>query len=275
MRAPHFVIDAFVSGPFSGNPAAVCLLTEWPEDTVLAAIAAENNLSETAFCRARKDGEYDLRWFTPTVEIDLCGHATLATAHVLMSELRGRGDEGAPPADIAFNTRSGKLAVVREGDEYAMSLPAASVATSPPAPELLESLGLNDAELFRSAALAVLLLADEAAVRAVDPDFKELAKSGEELVCVTAPGHEADFVVRVFAPNVGIDEDPATGSAQCLLAPFWSQRLGRNELSSRQLSARGARIRARWHGGEDFVTVIGRCRTFVRGELELKGESGH
>lgn len=270
MRAPHYVVDAFVFRPFSGNPAAVCLPREWPEAGVMRSIAAENNLSETAFCVPRPDGEFDLRWFTPTVEIDLCGHATLATAHVLATEPGAGGGHNAGAAEgVVFHTRSGRLTVERDDGGYAMNLPASEPAVGTSAPRMLAALGVDDAEVLCAGANFVAILADEADVRRLDPDFTALAAAGGDLVCVAAPAREYDFVVRVFAPNVGIDEDPATGSAQCILAPLWSKRLGREELSSFQASARGAVLRARSTGGGDRVIVGGRCTTFIRGELEL------
>lgn len=239
-------------------------------------IAAENNLSETAFCIPRQDRDYDLRWFTPRVEIDLCGHATLASAHVLMSELAGRDDDSGVTGGVAFHTRSGRLTVERAADGYAMSLPVAEELTVTSAPELLGALGADDsdAEVLLAGESHIVVLTGETDVRSLDPDFEALAAASGELVCVTAPAREYDFIVRVFAPNVGIDEDPATGSAQCMLAPFWAARLGKEKLCSFQASARGAVLRARWTVGDDRVIVGGRCATFARGELELPARAG-
>lgn len=247
----------------------------------MQSIAAENNLSETAFCVPRPDGEFDLRWFTPITEIDLCGHATLATAHVLAAEqdARNRHDaqDAAVLAGVVFHTRSGRLTVSGDSAGYAMSLPVAKPAVAAASPSLLAALGVKHAgavEVLRSGVNYVVVFADEEDVRRLKPDFAALADAGGDLVCATAPGREHDFVVRAFAPNLGIDEDPATGSAQCILAPLWGERLGRSVLSASQTSERGALLTAKWAAGDDRVTVGGRCTTVVRGELLLPEDFG-
>ncbi|MFY9265288.1 MAG: PhzF family phenazine biosynthesis protein [Solirubrobacterales bacterium] len=266
MRLEHYIVDAFVCGPFTGNPAAVTPLEYWLDDDIMQAIAAENNLSETAFFVRTAHDAYDLRWFTPTVEIDLCGHATLASAHVLIAEL-----DSAPDEQLSFATRSGELRVALEADLYAMTLPAITPRPLGGNERLLSALGAGEAEVFSaSGAGDVIVVFDgEATVRSIDPDLRALAAVSGPGVCVTAPADEFDYVTRLFAPNVGIDEDPATGSAQCGLAPYWGLRLGKSELSCFQASARGAELGARWAAGDDHVTVLGRCRTFVRGQIEL------
>ena len=253
-------VDAFAERPFTGNPAAVMALDVWLPDETMQAIAAENNLSETAFTvPAEGDADYELRWFTPTTEVALCGHATLASGHVLME-----GDE------IRFRTRkAGILAVRRDGAGYALDLPVTLVREQPH-PELLEVLGTPDATVHISyagaEATAIVLLEDEAAVRACAPDMKRLA--GIELMAiVTALGRETDVVSRIFVPAWGVDEDPVTGSAHAALTPFWAERLGRPAFSAFQASRRGGRVECR-HSGNRAI-LGGRCVTVVEGVMRL------
>jgi PhzF family phenazine biosynthesis protein len=255
---PFFQVDAFATAPFTGNPAAVMPLDQWLDEKLMQQIAAENNLAETAFAVPSAGGaaDYDLRWFTPTTEVDLCGHATLASAHVLMT-----GDS------IRFSTRSGVLAVTRKDDLLELDLPAYDVAAGD-APGLLEALGVTG-ELFISDGgnnAAITLLADEAAVRSVKPDFAAL-KAFDRLVIVTAPGNREDVVSRVFASYHGIDEDPVTGSAHAALVPFWAKRLGRHEFTAFQASARGGLLHCREAG--DRVILGGRCVTVITGRFQL------
>lgn len=260
MIIPFFQVDAFARRPFEGNPAAVMPLTEWLDDKTLAAIAAENNLSETAFTvpSTRDGADYDLRWFTPTVEVDLCGHATLGAAHILF--------EG--PA-IRFATRSGILTVSRGEDGYTLDFPANTVR-----PErvdgLVGALGLpSGTETFVGRGgngAAIALLKDEDAVRAVRPDFAAL-KTIDRLVIVTAPGRDTDIVSRVFAAYHGIDEDPVTGSAHTALTPFWADRLGRNRFSAFQASRRGGHVDCQLNG--DRVLLGGQAVTTVEGHFQL------
>jgi PhzF family phenazine biosynthesis protein len=257
-------VDAFADRPFSGNPAAVMPLDRWLDDAVLQAIAAENNLAETAFLvPAEGDADYDLRWFTPTVEVALCGHATLASGHVLL------GDDAALNA-IRFRTRqSGILEVVRADRGYALTLPATRVAPAtndrllaaldtPGAPSFLSVDGAQD--------VAIVLLPDAGAVRAVAPDFAALAALGL-MAIVTAPGDDCDIVSRVFAPAWGIDEDPVTGSAHAALVPFWADKLGRDHMTAWQASARGGRLDCRVAG--DRVILGGTCITMIEGRFFL------
>jgi len=258
---PFFQVDAFASKPLEGNPAAVMPLTEWLDDTMLAAIAAENNLSETAFTvpSARDDAEYDLRWFTPTVEVDLCGHATLGAAHVLLEGER-----------IRFATRSGILIVTR-GEEglLELDLPSNPVVEAD-VPGLLDALGLpSGTPTFAGRGgngAAIALLADEEAVRAVSPDFAAL-KAIDRLVMVTAPGRDAAIASRVFAAYHGIDEDPVTGSAHTALTPFWAERLRRNRFSAAQVSRRGGHLDCRLEG--ERVILGGRAVTVIEGHFQL------
>ncbi len=256
---PFFQVDAFAERPLTGNPAAVMPLESWLDDRLMQAIAAENNLSETAFTvpRSSDDADYDLRWFTPTTEVDLCGHATLAAGHVLLA-----GDR------IRFATRSGVLSVSRESELLQLDLPAYPVEAGE-RPGLLLALGLADAPLFVSRGgngSAIVLLADEAAVRAVKPDFAAL-RAFDRLVIVTAPGKDHDVASRVFAAYHGIDEDPVTGSAHAALVPFWAERLGRDEFTALQASARTGLLHCRNAG--ERVILGGRCQTVITGTFQL------
>jgi len=261
MTAHRFVqVDAFASRPFEGNPAAVMPLEAWLPDATMQAIAAENNLAETAFTirSTRDDADYDLRWFTPTVEVDLCGHATLASAHVLIEGGR-----------VRFATRSGILTVSRDGDRLQLDLPAYAVEPGEE-PGLLDALGLpagTPTYLSRGGnGAAIALLADEAAVRAVAPDFAGL-RAIDRLVIVTAPGDATDIASRVFAAYHGIDEDPVTGSAHAALVPFWAAKLGRDRFTALQASKRSGRLDCRLAG--DRVVLGGRCVTVIEGEFRL------
>ena len=252
-------VDAFADRPFTGNPAAVMPLEAWLPDEILQAIAMENNLAETAFTIPADgaDADYELRWFTPATEVVMCGHATLASGHVLLA-----GDR------IRFQTRkAGILEVTRDGDGYAMSLPA--WAPAPKAlPRVVAALGCAPLEtLWHPQRYAVALLADEAAVRAVEPDFRALAREGDLLTIVTAPGDATDVVSRAFAPGAGIDEDPVTGSAHAVLTPFWAARLGRDSFTAFQASKRGGHVACRLAG--DRVILGGQCVTVIEGVMRI------
>ena len=262
MKLPFYQVDAFADRPFGGNPAAVMPLQTWLPDATLQAIAAENNLSETAFTiPAQGDADYELRWFTPTTEVALCGHATLASGHVLL-----RGDR------IRFRTRkAGVLVVGREpGGVLSLDLPITLVRPGE-YPGLREALGTPEAELFISysgaEATAIILLADAAAVRGCMPDMPAL-RGIELMAIVTAPGDGGDDVVsRVFVPAWGVDEDPVTGSAHAALAPFWAERLGRPEFTAFQASRRGGRVTCRLAG--DRTVLGGSCVTVITGEMSI------
>ncbi|QIK78470.1 PhzF family phenazine biosynthesis protein [Sphingomonas piscis] len=256
---PFFQVDAFVTHrPLTGNPAAVMPLERWLDDTVLQAIAAENNLSETAFTVPSEDAgvDYDLRWFTPTVEVDLCGHASLASGHVLL-----KGDR------VRFATKSGVLTVSRNGDLLELDLPAHAVERQD-LPGLADALGVSgETFLGRSGnGAAIMLLENEEAVRAVSPDFAALC-AFDRLVIVTAHGDEQDVASRVFAAYHGIDEDPVTGSAHAALTPFWAERLGRSRFTALQASKRGGILDCRLE--EDRVILGGRCATTIVGTFQL------
>jgi predicted PhzF superfamily epimerase YddE/YHI9 len=252
-------VDAFADRPFTGNPAAVMPLDEWLPDEILQAIAMENNLSETAFTIPDVTGaaDYELRWFTPGTEVVMCGHATLAAGHVLIER-----------EHVRFRTRrAGILEVARDGEGYAMSLP--SWAPAPKGlPRVVAALGCAPVEtLWHPQRYAVAVLEDEAAVRAVDPDFRALAREGDLLTIVTAPGDETDIVSRAFAPGAGIDEDPVTGSAHAVLTPYWAARLGRDRFTAFQASRRGGRLTCRLDG--DRAVLGGRCVTVIEGVMRL------
>jgi PhzF family phenazine biosynthesis protein len=254
-------VDAFADRPFTGNPAAVMPLVSWLPDETLQAIAAENNLSETAFTvpDASGEAEYELRWFTPTTEVALCGHATLASGHVLLD-----GDR------VRFRTRkAGVLMVKAEGESLTLDLPATRVRPSDQ-PDLLAALNLPQAEAFLSyegaEATAIVLVEDEAAVRACAPDMARL-RGIDLMAIVTARGGATDVVSRVFVPAWGVDEDPVTGSAHGALAPFWAERLGRDRFSAYQASRRGGHVECRIAG--DRVVLGGRCVTVIEGVMRI------
>lgn len=263
----QYVINAFENGVFSGNPAAVVPLEQWPEDSVLQAIAEQNNLSETAYFIDRGD-QTDLRWFTPSQEIDLCGHATLATAHAIFGELGDERDE------LHFQTRGGELTVSREGAGYLMDFPGAPPDAEPAptgvATAALEALGQELGDVLTASGYVFVVLDDPDSVRSLVPDMDAIRRIPGGHVYVSAPGDgRYDFVDRVFAPGVGIPEDPATGSAHCSFAPYWSERLGKTELTALQASARGGYFTCRWREADGRVDLIGTCRTFLRGEITL------
>ena len=270
MRLPFDQIDAFTDRAFAGNSAAVMPLDAWLDDATLQAIAMENNLSETAFIVARTDrseADYDLRWFTPTVEAAMCGHATFATGHYLLSR-------DAALDSVRFSTRkAGILSVARDGDALSMSLPAWAAALNP-TPGLAEALGAVPVEtLTRAGGYLVAVYATAAEVRALRPDFRALASiaggdasvDGDSLIIATAPGDRdpsgADIVSRAFAPGVGIDEDPVTGSAHAVIVPYWAERLGRDRFTAFQASARGGHLSCRLEGNR--VVLGGKCVTVI------------
>lgn len=255
MSQPIFQVDAFTQEVFRGNPAAVCPLPAWLPDATLQAIAAENNLAETAFF-VPQGADFHLRWFTPVLEIDLCGHATLAAAHVLFTELGYAG------AQIAFHTRSGILTVQRAGNRYVMDFPARPPVACGAPEALVQALGQVPRYVGRSRDY-LALLESEAAVRNIRPDLAAVARLDAIGLIVTAPGESVDFVSRFFAPQAGVPEDPVTGSAHSTLVPFWAARLGRDDLHARQISARGGDLYCQLVG--DRVHMAGDAVTFLRG----------
>lgn len=257
-----FQVDAFTDKPFAGNPAAVCLLPEARDAAWMQQVAAEMNLSETAYLRRRDDGSYDLRWFTPAVEVDLCGHATPASAHVLW-------EEGHLPlnAQARFHTRSGLLTADHNGDWIEMDLPAHEPKPVEAPAEVVEALGVTPVNAARNRFDLLIEVENEAVVRELAPDFRLLKAAPVRGVIVTAHASTApyDFVSRFFAPNAGVAEDPATGSSFCLLTPYWTAKLGRDVLLAYQASARGGVVRTALRG--DRVLVAGKAVTTLRAEL--------
>jgi PhzF family phenazine biosynthesis protein len=253
-------VDAFADRPFTGNPAAVMPLEEWLPDETLQAIAMENNLSETAFTVPASDGEadYELRWFTPAVEVVLCGHATLASGHVLIGDREG----------LRFRTRkAGMLEVAREGEGYAMSLPAWKPEPKP-LPRIVEALGCTAVEtLWHPNRYGLIAVETEEEVRSLQPDFSALRTEGDVLTIVTAPGRETDAVSRVFAAGAGIDEDPVTGSAHAVMVPYWAERAGRESFTFFQASSRGGHLTGQLAG--ERVILGGKCVTVMEGLMQI------
>ncbi len=261
MKIPYYQVDAFVDGPFSGNPAGVCLLNQWADDELLQNIALENQLSETAFLVGR-GSSHELRWFTPEAEVDLCGHATLASAHVLFREL------DCPESTLAFDSRSGRLGASRTPDGIQLDFPARSVTPVAETAALSEAIGARVVEAHQAIDDLLLVLESERAIRQLTPDLAAIAALPARGVIVTAAGENSDIVSRFFGPAVGVDEDPVTGSAHCTLTPFWCERLGLSRLRARQLSARGGTVSCVLEG--DRVLLSGQCTTFLTGFIHLQ-----
>ena len=261
MRVPLYQLDAFTTRRFSGNPAAVMVLDQYPDNGVLQAIAAENNLAETAFL-VPEAADYRLRWFTPSVEVSLCGHATLASAAVVMERLEPSRSE------VIFRSASGPLTVIRTALGYSMDFPSRPTRPVSPPPQLKDALGALAVEVVADEFNYTVLLKDEPTVRALDPDFAAIARLDRGGVIVTAPGEGPyDFVSRFFAPAKGIQEDPVTGSAHCALVPFWAKRLDKTSFHAYQASKRGGEITCRLAG--DRVELDGACVFYLEGQVEL------
>jgi predicted PhzF superfamily epimerase YddE/YHI9 len=259
VKLTFFQRDAFTTEPFCGNPAGIVPLESWLDDRTMQSIAAEANLAETAFIVREPDG-WRIRWFTPTVEMDLCGHATLASAHVAFERL-------VPDApSITFASRSGPLTVTREGDKLSLDFPARPARRCDPPAGLVEGLGASPAETW-IAADVLAVFADEQQVRALAPRMALLRELPVRGVIATAPGSDADFVSRFFAPAVGVDEDPVTGSTHTTLIPYWSQRLGKKQLRARQLSARGGELWCEDRG--DRVRIAGHVVSYLEGTISV------
>jgi PhzF family phenazine biosynthesis protein len=260
MELPIFQVDAFSSSVFAGNPAAVCPLSDWLPDHTLQAIAAENNLAETAFF-VRKGDRYHLRWFTPGCEVDLCGHATLASAHVLLTEL------GESRESLHFDTKSGELTVARNGKGLTLNFPS-----RPPAPvsvhtDLVPALGGPRPIEILGARDYLVRYATEEDVRALTPNMEALKRIDRFAVTVTAPGTDCDFVSRFFAPAKGVNEDPVTGSAHCTLIPYWAAKLDKTRLHARQVSVRGGELFCELKS--DRVEITGQAVLFLKGSIYL------
>ncbi|MDU4001747.1 PhzF family phenazine biosynthesis protein [Pluralibacter gergoviae] len=261
LEIPFYMVDAFSDRAFGGNPAAVCPLVDWLPDATLLKMAQEHNQSETAFF-VRTDGGFELRWFTTQGEINLCGHATLASAHVIFEYL------DYPHAEIRFTTRFiGELTVKRSGDWLTMDFPAWQTAPVQPPALLLSGLGIDGAQAFRLGRDYLVVLENEQQVAALAPDIHPMLPL-EKMVCVTAPGDEVDFVSRFFCPGEAVAEDPVTGSAHSMLIPYWGERLGKKQMQARQISARGGELRCEWRG--DRVLISGEARTYLIGTVMLR-----
>jgi PhzF family phenazine biosynthesis protein len=258
-----FQVDAFTSKPFGGNPAAVVPLTRWLSDELMLNIAAENNLSETAFF-VPEDGRYHIRWFTPTVEVNLCGHATLATAHVIFNELKLENDF------INFHSdRSGELSVSKDGDKLVLDFPSYPMTEINAVPGLAEAIGAEPRKTWEAQGNMVFLLLDSVdQIRELRPDMSLVAKIPYDEVIVTTKGDDCDFASRMFAPRIGIPEDPVTGAIHCSLIPYWADQLGKNELFARQVSARGGDLFCEYAG--DRVKIGGNAVTFMKGEIMVE-----
>jgi PhzF family phenazine biosynthesis protein len=261
MKIPFYQVDAFSSKIFGGNPAAVCPLESWPADETLQNIAAENNLSETAFFVQRSKARYKLRWFTPTVEVDLCGHATLASAFVIFSFI------DTTLSSVAFETASGPLSVAKSGELLSLNFPSRKPVPAQVPPILSQALGTEPLEVLKARDL-LAVFKDESTIKGMAPDFDKLKQIRDVLgIIVTARGEKSDFVSRFFAPNAGVPEDPVTGSSHCTLIPFWADRLKKNQLHAFQLSKRGGELFCENAG--DRVRISGNAALYAKGELYL------
>ncbi|GAB3271800.1 PhzF family phenazine biosynthesis protein [Parahaliea aestuarii] len=260
MKLKQYQVDAFATRAFEGNPAAVCPLQSWLEDDLLQAIAEENNLSETAFFVPSEKG-FHLRWFTPAAEVDLCGHATLAAAHIIFNVL------GYREPVITFETRSGDLLVRKQGDFLQMDFPALPLSVTDTPDQLTKALGAPPSEVWAGDDYLAVFDSEDA-IRAINPDMGLLSLLDLRGVIVTAPGSDVDFVSRFFAPRLGIPEDPVTGSAHCMLAPYWAGKTGKASLSARQLSRRGGHLTCEVNAGR--VVLTGSAIIFMAGEITFE-----
>lgn len=260
MNIRIFQIDAFSDKLFHGNPAAVCPLTEWLPDDLMQQIAMENNLAETAFFVKEHD-RYHIRWFTPAVEVDLCGHATLATAFVIFHF------EHYPNLVITFNSRSGLLTVTKNGDRLTLNFPTDRLKKVVAPVELVFGIGLPPVECYQGKSDYMLVYGTPEEIEGIRPDMERIAEVPARGIIVTAPGREVDFVSRFFAPQSGVPEDPVTGSAHTTLAPYWAARLGKNELTAMQLSKRRGWLSCRLAG--DRVEISGNARAYLTGQIAI------
>ncbi|MEZ4919902.1 MAG: PhzF family phenazine biosynthesis protein [Saprospiraceae bacterium] len=258
---PMYQVDAFTDRVFSGNPAAVCILDSWLESETMQQIAAENNLAETAFV-VRENTDYAIRWFTPVTEVDLCGHATLATARILFSYYPPGSDE------IRFQSvNSGILMVTREADSLTLNFPADTFESVSPPPGLIEAMGSQPEAVFKGKTDYLLVYKTQQGIQDLKPDFVQLRAVNARGVIATAPGTDVDFVSRFFAPQCGIDEDPVTGSAHTTLVPYWHSVTGKENLTARQISSRGGFLNCSIKG--DRVYLNGQSVVYLKGEIEL------
>ncbi|MBK1876738.1 PhzF family phenazine biosynthesis protein [Pelagicoccus mobilis] len=258
MKLPLFTINAFADAPFTGNPAAVCPLEEWLETDLLQSIAAQNNLAETAFFVKRGPGHYHIRWFTPAVEVPLCGHATLASAFVLKNVL------GEDAQTLHFDSQSGPLSVESAGDRLTLNFPSQLPKAAPTPDWFVNVFGANPIE-FHQSEYALAIFPNQEIVSQLEPDLPLLAKVPNSNVIVSAPGDKHDFVSRFFAPGDGIDEDPVTGSAHCILTPYWAKRLKKTQLTARQISKRGGELNCELQ--EDRVLISGSAQLYAQATI--------
>lgn len=260
MKIRLFQIDAFTDKIFGGNPAAVCPLDSWLPGTLMQQIAMENNLAETAFF-VRIGDCFEIRWFTPEIEVDLCGHATLASAFVIFNRLHY------PKPIIEFSSRSGLLPVSKRGDLFTLDFPMDEIAECAAPEGLLEGMGQRPLEIYKGKTDYLLVYSNAGQVEDLKPDMGRLSKIAARGIIATAPGDEVDFVSRFFAPQSGIPEDPVTGSAHTTLTPYWAKKLGRHEFSARQLSKRGGRLQCALAGNR--VKISGQAKAYMTGEIDL------
>jgi predicted PhzF superfamily epimerase YddE/YHI9 len=261
VNLPFFWVDAFTDHAFGGNPAAIMPLDAWPEDGLLQRIANENGLSETAYFVRTGPARADLRWFTPTIEVDLCGHATLAAAFVLFEEL------GQLESPMVFDTKSGPLSAKRLGSMVELDFPERAARPAQPTEALLRGLARPPTHVLRSERMWLCVYETEADVVGLQPDHAALAGAVPGRIIVTAPGAACDFVSRFFAPDVGIPEDPVTGSAHCTLVPYWAERLGKTRLHARQVSRRGGELWCELDGPR--VRMAGKGALYLKGQIRL------
>ncbi len=261
MNLPLYQVDAFTDKLFAGNPAAVCPLTDWLPDKLMQNIAMENNLAETAFT-VPSGQDFHIRWFTPVAEVDLCGHATLATAHIFFNHLKHPGNE------IRFHSRSGVLPVRKNADVLTLDFPADEIEPCEILPIFTNGLNLKPMKAFKGRLDYMLVFENESQVRSLNPDFRILSGLESRGVIVTATGTDADFISRYFAPQFGIDEDPATGSAHTTLTPYWANILGKNELTAIQISPRKGYLQCKHLGKR--VEISGKAKTYLVGEIRVE-----
>ena len=261
MKVQIYQVDAFSDRAFGGNPAAVIALEQWLPEAVLQNIAAENNLSETAFYLPHSESDFHIRWFTPTTEVDLCGHATLATAHVLFQHKNYLGE------NVSFFSKSGILNVTKVNGGYEMNFPSDEIQPISPPPELINGLGISPQEVYRGRDDYLAIVPFQSEIESLRPNFRELTKLPARGVIVSSKGNDEDFVSRCFYPQAGINEDPATGSAHTTLAPYWSKRLNKQYLRAAQLSKRKGILSCQYLG--ERVLIGGAARTYLQGEIYI------
>jgi len=260
MELDIYQVDAFTFGPFTGNPAAVVPLYDWLPDELLQKIAEENNLSETAFI-IKEGFNYHIRWFTPEIEVALCGHATLATAYVLFNEL------GYAEKQLVFNSKSGELQVEKIGDSFQLDFPTDELSPIKLSDEIINAFHIQPVEAFTGREDYLIILENEKAIRALEPIVSKLNHMDVRGFIISAQGENSDFVSRCFFPNAGIPEDPVTGSAHTSLTPYWAKRLNKNELSAKQLSDRGGELTCTLNGERTYIK--GKGNLFLKGKIYL------